>query len=237
MEHRPEHEYQALRAVDPRAAVEARAVPPQARDLAVAPLVGGQRRTYEWEPERERERRRSRERDWGAAREDLDRPLLVAVLVVTAAALAGGIWLFGASLTPARFLLVLLAPAAVVRRTRRYLLDFVPFVLLILLYAELRGIAHILRPPPYFAPQIAAERFLFGGIVPSVDLQHALYSGHMHLFDRLVVGVTRVHSLVPSVFAFALWLRRRALFYRFAATMLTLSFGAALLFAAFPAAP
>ena len=34
-----------------------------------------------------------------------------------------------------------------------------------------------------------------------------------------------------------LWLRRRALFYRFAATMLTLSFAAALVFLVYPAAP
>src|SRR5437879_5399626 len=191
MEHRPENEYQPLRAGDPGAAVEAHALPPQARDLAVAPLVGGQGRSYEREAERERERRR--ERDWGPAREDLDRPLLVATLVVGAAALAGGIWLFGLSLTPARFLLVLLAPAAVLRRTRRYLLDFVPFVLLILLYTEVRGIAHLLRPHPFYSPQLEAERFLFGGTVPSVDLQQALFNGHLRAFDRIVVGITRIH--------------------------------------------
>src|SRR4051794_30487224 len=103
MEQRPENQYQPLRAVDPGAAVEGRAVAPQARDLAVAPLVGGQRRAAERQAERDRER--YREGRWGPPRDDLDRPLLAAVLVVAAAALAAGIWIFGPSLTPGRFLL------------------------------------------------------------------------------------------------------------------------------------
>jgi membrane-associated phospholipid phosphatase len=42
---------------------------------------------------------------------------------------------------------------------------------------------------------------------------------------------------VPPTLAFALWLKRRALFYRFAATLLTLSYAGALTFALYPAAP
>jgi membrane-associated phospholipid phosphatase len=53
----------------------------------------------------------------------------------------------------------------------------------------------------------------------------------------VLLEITRLHFVVPPFVAFALWLHRRALFYRFAATMLTLSFAGALTFYLFPAAP
>ena len=59
----------------------------------------------------------------------------------------------------------------------------------------------------------------------------------MHWYDSLVVTVTRLHFIVPPLLAFFLWLKRRALFYRFAATIVLLSFAGALSFYLFPAAP
>jgi membrane-associated phospholipid phosphatase len=47
----------------------------------------------------------------------------------------------------------------------------------------------------------------------------------------------RLHFIVPPLVAFILWVKRRALFYRFAATMITLSFAGALTFLLFPSAP
>ena len=49
--------------------------------------------------------------------------------------------------------------------------------------------------------------------------------------------MTRVHFIVPPTLAFGLWLKRRALFYRFAASLLVLSYAGALTFWLFPAAP
>jgi membrane-associated phospholipid phosphatase len=154
------------------------------------------------------------------------------VLVLVASA-----GLFGLTLSPDRYALLLLAPALVIRRGRRYLLDFVPFVTLIVLYAECRGLAHILRPNPYFVPHLDLERWLFAGAVPPSVLQDWLWTGHDRWYDSLILFVTRVHSFVPLTLAFVLWMRRRALFYRFAATMIVLSFAAAVTFLAYPAAP
>lgn len=154
-----------------------------------------------------------------------------------AAALALLIGVFGLALTAERMLLVLLVPALVLRRGRVFLRDFAPFVALIILYAEFRGLAHSWRPVPYYVPQLDAEKLLFGGHVPADVLQNHLWHGAARWYDHLVVDVTRVHSIVPYVVAFGLWLKRRALFYRFAATMLVLSFAAAAVFALFPAAP
>lgn len=120
---------------------------------------------------------------------------------------------------------------------RRYLLDFAPFAALILAYAELRGIAHLLHPHPYYLPQLRAEKFLFHGRVPTVALQDWLWSGSTRWHDWLLLGIVQIHSIVPTTLAFVLWLRRRALFYRFAASMLILSYAAAFTFWLYPAAP
>jgi PAP2 superfamily len=171
---------------------------------------------------------------------DLSRGRLVATAAAFAGALTIGLALFGLSLTPDRFLLILLAPAIVLGRPWRFLGDFFPFAALVILYAELRGLAHVSHPLPYFTPQLRAERFLFDGHVPAVELQHWLWHGARHpvgVFERIVLFVTRVHSIVPMTAAFCLWIVRRSLFYRFAATFLVLSFAAALTFWLYPAAP
>jgi membrane-associated phospholipid phosphatase len=106
-----------------------------------------------------------------------------------------------------------------------------------MLYSELRGMAHLIRPHPYYLPQLGAERLLFGGHVPTVELQHWLWNGRLHLYDRLIVWLTSIHTLVPPTLAFVFWLRNRALFRRFVKALLTLSFAGAVTFLLFPAAP
>ena len=72
---------------------------------------------------------------------------------------------------------------------------------------------------------------------PPVVLQNWLWTGHLMWYDQFLSAATRIHFIVPPTLAFALWLKRRALFYRFAATLLTLSYAGALTFALYPAAP
>ena len=157
--------------------------------------------------------------------------------VAFAIALLAQVLTFGVSLTPDRYVLVLLAPALVLGRGRRFLLDFVPFVLLIVLYEESRGIAHSLHPSPYYRPQLDAEKFLFFGHIPTVVLQNWLWTGSLQWYDQFLSFMTRVHFIVPPTLAFALWLKRRALYYRFAATLLVLSYAGAFTFWLYPAAP
>ncbi len=157
--------------------------------------------------------------------------------VAFAIALLAQILTFGVSLTPDRYVLVLLAPALVLGRGRRFMLDFVPFVLLIVLYEESRGIAHTLHPSPYYRPQLDVEKVLFFGHIPTVVLQNWLWTGSLQWYDQFLSFMTRVHFIVPPTLAFALWLKRRALYYRFAATLLVLSYAGSLTFWLYPAAP
>jgi hypothetical protein len=232
-----ENEYQPLRAVDPGGGVESASALPQPGDLAVPPFVRGERTVPERDARDYRETEREQADDWGPPREDLDRRTLLLAALALVASLTIAVATSGLALSPDRFLLVLLAPALVLGRARRYLRDFAPFAVMLVVYAQCRGIAHLLSPHPYYQPQLDAEKFLFFGHVPSVDLQNWLWTGAHHWYDTITFAVTRIHFIVPPLVAFALWMRRRALFYRFAATMIVLSMVGALTFWAFPAAP
>jgi hypothetical protein len=238
MQDRPKHQQQPLRAIDPRLVVEARAAGPQAGDLAVPALIGGERSVQKRQSHGNGEGAGGGDgQRWGPPRAHIDRATALLAAVAFAIALGAQILTFGLSLTPDRYLLVLLAPALVIGRGRRFMLDFVPFVLLIVWYEECRGLAAIVHPSPYYMPHLDAEKFLFFGRVPSVVLQHWLWTGHLTWYDQALSAATRIHFIVPPTLAFALWLKRRALFYRFAATLLTLSYAGALTFAIYPAAP
>ena len=162
----------------------------------------------------------------------------IAVAAVSlVAVLALEVTIFGLSLTPDLFILVGLAPALVLGRGRRYLLDFVPFFLLILLYTELRGVAHLAHAHPYYLPQLLSEERLFAGHVPTLVLQRWLWTGTPRWYDSAAAAVTHVHFFVPPLLALGLWLKDRSLFRRFAASYLSLSFIAAGLFLLLPSAP
>ena len=167
----------------------------------------------------------------------MDRRTAAIAGVAFALAFGAAVATSGLALSPDRYLLVLLAPALVLRRARRYLLDFVPFGLLLVLYSESRGIAHLLHPHPHYLPQLDADKLLFGGHVPTLWLQATFWEGAPRWHDRALLEITRLHFVVPPFVAFAFWLRRRALFYRFASSMLALSFAGAVTFYLFPAAP
>ena len=181
----------------------------------------------------ELEQRRKR---WGPPAE-LDRRRLALTLVLLAASLAVAIGVFGMALSTDRYLLVLLVPALALRRGRVYLRDFGIFAALFVAYTELRGLAHVISPNPYYTPQLDLDKWMFAGHVPTVVLQQWFWTGSMQWYDHLLVDVSKLHFVITPLLAFLLWMKRRALFFRFASSMLVLSFAAALTFLLFPAAP
>jgi membrane-associated phospholipid phosphatase len=214
--------------------VEAGAVVlPQPGGIALPPLV---REPQPLTPEQV-ERRRLRALRWGPPLADLDRRTLVLTLVVLACSLGAAISVFGMALTTDRYLLVLLLPALVLRRGKVYLRDFGIFAALIFLYSEMRGVAHLIQPEPFYTPQLNLDKWLFGGHVPTVEMQKWWWTGSMQWYDHVLIDVAKLHFLIPPLLAFCLWMKRRALFFRFASSMLALSFAAALTFLLFPAAP
>jgi membrane-associated phospholipid phosphatase len=235
---RPEDQHEPLRPVDPGVVVENGSARPEARHLAVPALVRRQRQAGEGQaPEGRQHDDARRQRRFGPPVQGVDGATIALAAAAYAAALLAQLLTFGVSLTPDRYVLVLLAPTLVLGCGRRFVLDFIPFVALVVLYEECRGLAHTFHASPYYLPQLDAEKWLFGGHVPSNVLQDWLWKGRLEWYDQVLSSVTRIHFIVPPTLAFALWLRRRALFYRFAASLLVLSYAGALTFYLFPAAP
>ena len=151
--------------------------------------------------------------------------------------LGGMIYLKGLYLSEDRYFLILLVPAALLGLTRRYIIDFLPFIALMLGYEELRGVAHIIRPDPYYTPQIDIDKFLFNGTIPTVWLQGKLWSGHVEWWEKVLDVLLHLHFIVPPTILFLVWLWDRTRYYRFAITILVLSYAGAIGFALWPAAP
>lgn len=162
----------------------------------------------------------------------------VAVMLVSyALAMLGLLLSKGLFISGDRYVLILLVPALALGIGKQYIRDFVPFIVGILIYEELRGVAHLVHPIPYYEPWLWFDKFMFFGHVPNVLAQNLLWRGHLSWYDSVFALIQRAHFFVPPTLLFLIWLERRALFYRCALTLLIVSFAAALTFAIAPAAP
>ena len=153
------------------------------------------------------------------------------------AGLAGMVLLRGVFLSADRYFLILLVPALALRVGRAYVRDFLPFVVLVLLYEEARGVAHLLHPHPFYEPMLTLDRWIGFGQVPTIRLQEWFWHGHLEWYDHALSLLDRLHFIVPPTLLFLIWLERRDVFYRCAATLVAVSFAGAATFLAFPAAP
>src|SRR5438477_520022 len=79
---------------------------------------------------------------------------------------------------------------------------------------------------------------LFGGTVPTIRLQHLIYTpGHPHVWDFVVFFVYLSHFFVSLVVAGVLWRFAHERFRRFAVVFVSLTFLAFLTYALYPAVP
>lgn len=158
---------------------------------------------------------------------------LIYIIVITAVMI-----LLGIPTYPDSYFFVLLVPVLFIQRTRRFILDWVPFLLLFLAYEFLRGLAGVLEPRANYSLGIAIDRFLGGGSTFPNLLQGALYRvGQLHFYDYLATVVYFLHFVTPLTFAFFLWMRNRQYFLRFTWAFLVLSYAGLLTFIIFPTAP
>ena len=151
--------------------------------------------------------------------------------------LGGMILVKGVFLSADRYFLILLVPALFLRTGRAYVRDFLPFIALMLVYEEARGVAHLIHPHPFYEPMLTIDRWLGFGEVPTNRLQDWLWHGHLEWYDHALSLLDRLHFIVPPTLLLLIWLERRDVFYRCAATLVAVSFAGAATFAAFPAAP
>ncbi|MDQ3327947.1 MAG: phosphatase PAP2 family protein [Chloroflexota bacterium] len=143
---------------------------------------------------------------------------------------------------PDTFMVFLLLAAIVMGHTRSFLRDWIPFAVVLFGWQLLRGYTDntAIRAgiEVHEADLITAERALFGGHLPTVVLQRALYTpGTVHWYDMLAVLMWAMHFVLPLTFAYLLWIQNRTTYWRFVAALLTLSFAAFLTYVLFPAVP
>jgi len=128
----------------------------------------------------------------------------------------------GIEIEPQWVALALLVIAVALGRGRQFIFDFFPFLLLFFAYEVMSGFASKTGFPPHDLSTL--ERALFGGHVPTLVLQAALYDpGRVGWLDVAATYFYFMHFVLPVAAGFLLWLRSRELYWRYASALLLLS--------------
>lgn len=140
--------------------------------------------------------------------------------------------------TPDYLIPPLLFAAIALGKGPSFLLDWGPFLLLIIGWQASAGIADGLGRPVHVQGPLALELALFGGKLPTVELQRALYRpGAGSWYDWVGVIQHSAHFVLPVAVGFWIWTESRRRYWRFLAGVLTLFFLGFLSYALYPAAP
>jgi hypothetical protein len=153
----------------------------------------------------------------GAAVVPLDRPAVVW-------------WLVG---------LVALTCAGATHGMRRFLMDWLPLVVIAAGYDTVRAQAPDLLTRAIVRPQLRFDEILFGGTAPTVQLQRLLdvQPGRVHWWDYLAWLVYLSHFVMTLAVAAFLYVANRARFKRLATLILTVSVAGFITYFIIPAEP
>lgn len=124
------------------------------------------------------------------------------------------------------------------RHMRQAVIDWLPFSVVLLLYDYTRGAADTLGMPVHVSGPADADRWMFGGTVPTVWLQEHFYTvGDARWYDAVVTLIYTSHFLFTPLLAAVLWLRNRPVFVRWITRVVTLSLVGLTTYILYPAAP
>jgi hypothetical protein len=125
------------------------------------------------------------------------------------------------------------------KRWRRGVLrDWLPLYAVLLVYTLLRGYAGHVLWGPFVGPQLAFDRFIGFGTVPTVRLQRWLFDPyHLHWWDYGAWAVYTTHFFASYTIAAVLWKRNHERFRRFVALFVALTFAGYLGYLLYPAMP
>jgi len=118
---------------------------------------------------------------------------------------------------------------------RGVVLEWLPFIAILIAYDSLRGSASHLFAVHYL-PQLQVDQALFG-TAPTVTLQHWLWHGHAVWYDAIPWAVYLTHFLATPIVAAVLFKVDRRRFRVFAVFVATLSLLGLITYALYPAAP
>lgn len=143
----------------------------------------------------------------------------------------------GVGITPDRYALVLILGSLFIHKTRRFLIDFLPFLFILISYDFLRSLAPFLNPRVHYQEMIDFDKILFG-TNPTIFLQNNFYTqGKISWIDYFSIMFYFLHFALPLAFGFILWIKKRDFFKKFSTAILILSYSAFFTFVLFPAAP
>lgn len=140
-------------------------------------------------------------------------------------------------LSPDQFFAFAILSVIFIGRTKQFLWDWVPVLLLLFGYEYLRGIVPLLSRNPHIWPMINGDQYLFG-YIPTIQLQAVLFrDGLLRWYDYVAVVLYISHFIIPMLVAFIFWMYDRRTFKEFTIAFLLLSYMAFATFIAFPAMP
>ncbi len=132
-------------------------------------------------------------------------------------------------------------------RAKRFLLDWLPFILFWVAYDMMRGIADTVRGTIHVSEPYRLEHWLFqwlpGMDMPPFDLQTLRFDQDWYwlkvTIDLLAGNLYVMHFALPLVLGWIFWhtTNDRPMFYKFVYTLTTLNLLALITFMLYPAAP
>jgi PAP2 superfamily len=125
------------------------------------------------------------------------------------------------------------------RKVPRFVRDWTPFMIVLFIYDRLRGVADGMLFHARALPQIRADKWLFGGRVPTVWLQQHLWHGvhDIRWWDYAVWFIYLTHFLVTLIVAAVLWTWAHRYFAKFATMVCVLALAAFATYVLYPAVP
>ncbi len=116
--------------------------------------------------------------------------------------------------------------------------DWLPLYLVLVLYALLRGYASHVLWGPFIRPQVAFDRFIGFGTVPTVRLQRWLFDpSHLQVWDYAAWAVYMSYFFSSYTVAAVLWKRNHERFKRYIALYVGVTFLGYAGYALYPAMP
>ncbi|WP_459546783.1 phosphatase PAP2 family protein [Nocardia sp. X0981] len=124
------------------------------------------------------------------------------------------------------------------REYLRILVDWVPLISALVIYDHTRGIADGLGMPVRVAELVSAEKWLFGGTIPTVRLQEQLIHDGVQPWWTLFTGMVYTsHFVVPWLVAAIFYVQSRERWSKYMRRIVLLSYLGLLTYVLLPAAP
>ncbi len=140
--------------------------------------------------------------------------------------------------TPDFLIAPLLLASVLAGRGWRFLIDWTPFLVLVLVYEAFRGMADDLQGNVHVQELIDADRWLLGAARTAPEiLQDRFLQARVTLYDWLATLLYMAHFVAPVMMAFLLWLGSRRVYWRFITAVLALFFAGFVTYYLYPAAP